>query len=1198
MKCLVSPIASSLVTNRHVSNWVRRSAVAVLVVSALYATAEAQLPAADATYLNAYPVPASAAAQAERWAAKFPPQTGQRVAYDARTGQLLVMGNEALHRFVAETLTKAAEPQAKPAQSAVTGVDQEILPLPATRLATPPVATPPRVVTSSGARLTLANISGADLHRRLEQVLAKPLPLTTDSQRGVLRFIAELVPGQGVIVEIQPAGRAVSLTGSENQIAAWTRVIAAVDKSGTKGDQVTQLVATKSTPKPTLQRTLSLLGTSVNTDQGSDKTVMVLQQNGGEAAGENPPTLPSAGGEVVAVTPTVDGDTSLSAEVQIEFVPGLDIIVVTGKPADVERVLKIINDIDNISAATVPSIEVFQLTHVESKAMAALLERVYTQVLGARTGNVSITPLVKPNALLLIGRPENVRTAIDLVKQIDQPVEPTTRFEVFQLKHATASEAKTLIDEFLANDEDQQNQDTDLPTLAPTALVVADARTNTLVVSAGPRDLVEIARIIASIDVERAGAVDEVRVFKLKNTLAEDLAETIRNAIAGEEGADGDTAARQAALTLVGIDPANARSIESGVLNNVRISVDARANSLVVAAPARSMELIAALIEQLDRVSEAKAELKVFTIANGDAVSLQEMLQNLFGTEEDLATGSIGAGENPLIRLQLSVDERTNSIIAAGTPADLSVVEAILQTLDSSDVRERKTTVYRLKNSFSVDVATSLNEWLATERDAEANAELVISPFEQIDREVIIVPDQATNSLIVSATPAYYEKIRDLIEQLDARPPMVNIQVLIAEVRLNDTDEFGVELGLQDSLLFDRSILAPTANSPFQTIDTTTQTQNAGGATISTTNTQTIINAPLSPGFNFGNPDQPLGNNGSTSALSNAGKVAAQGLSSFGVSRVNSDLGFGGFVFSASSNSVSMLLRALQENRRIEILSRPQIVALDNQPGEIRVGQRVPRISAVNTTNFGQNNSVEYEDTGIILQVTPRINDEGLVVMTVYAEKSLVGSTAEGVPIFAGSDGTVVNAPRIDQIVAQTTVAALSGQTVVLSGLLTKQTNDINRRVPLLSEIPLLGDLFRYDFVSEQRTELLIILTPRVIRNEIDAEMIKQVESSRMSWVLCDVIDLHGPSGLKSRCDDWSEETEAIYPRYVPTDEELMTPSPTYESVPVDGPMWQGGAKEAKPRAAAEEFVTPTSYSQPARSNPTSTLPRRLPPAQ
>ena len=128
------------------------------------------------------------------------------------------------------------------------------------------------------------------------------------------------------------------------------------------------------------------------------------------------------------------------------------------------------------------------------------------------------------------------------------------------------------------------------------------------------------------------------------------------------------------------------------------------------------------------------------------------------------------------------------------------------------------------------------------------------SPFDQVQREVVIVPEVVSNTLIVSATPRYFDEIKSLIEELDRRPPMVMIQVLIAEVALNDVDEFGVEIGLQDSLLFDRSQL-----SNLNTLTTTTTTQSPGGATVTTTNDD-IISADLTPGYAFNN--QPLRNSG------------------------------------------------------------------------------------------------------------------------------------------------------------------------------------------------------------------------------------------------------------------------------------------------------------------------------------------------
>ncbi len=279
---------------------------------------------------------------------------------------------------------------------------------------------------------------------------------------------------------------------------------------------------------------------------------------------------------------------------------------------------------------------------------------------------------------------------------------------------------------------------------------------------------------------------------------------------------------------------------------------------------------------------------------------------------------------------------------------------------------------------------------------------------------------------------------------------------------------------------------------------------------------------------------------------------------------MNNELGYGGLVLSATSSGVNILLRALQATRRLEVLSRPQIMTLDNQAAYIQVGQQVPRIIGTSINVGVQQNQITDESVGIILGVTPRISPDGLVVMQIDAIKSEVGPESEGIPISINEVGDVIKSPRIDRIFAQTTVAAVSGQTIVLAGLITKRTEDSHRRVPFLSEIPVLGHLFRYDLENQQRTELLIILTPRVVDGVADADVIKQVEAARMSWCLSDVIKLHGVSGLRGRRDAWGDdETTTIYPSAISdVTEPIPTPAGTlpfdsYEvptpAVPVPG---------------------------------------------
>ncbi len=425
-----------------------------------------------------------------------------------------------------------------------------------------------------------------------------------------------------------------------------------------------------------------------------------------------------------------------------------------------------------------------------------------------------------------------------------------------------------------------------------------------------------------------------------------------------------------------------------------------------------------------------------------------------------------------------------------------------------------------------------------------------MSAFQQIEREVVVVPEPVGNNLIVSATPRFFEEIKAIVEKLDEQPPKVMIQVLIAEVALNNTDEFGVELGLQDSLLFDRSLLSNLADS--QTLTTSTQTSTPAGITTETE--QTIVGATFEPGFNFNQAD--IGNSGSARALAGAANVAGQALSNFATGRTNAQLGYGGLVLSAGSESVNVLLRALHENRRLEVLSRPQVMTLDNQPAWIQVGQRVPRIVGSTVGITGTVNSVDLENVGLILGVTPRISPDGMVVMEIDSEKSDVGSDVDGIPVLVSTDGTVVKSPRINVITAQTTVSASDGETIILGGLITKRTEELSRRVPYISDLPLVGQLFRYDLETTRRTELLIILTPHIIRNQTDMERIKLEEYARMSWCATDVCELQDHDPLlcgEGGCPVYKDSIPVIYPDLDPRGEAPANTAPPLVPQPDQG---------------------------------------------
>lgn len=788
---------------------------------------------------------------------------------------------------------------------------------------------------------------------------------------------------------------------------------------------------------------------------------------------------------------------NVASDVEVEVLPDLDVIILRGREQDVSELTRIIEELERLSAETQPSIEVCPLQHVGSDALTTLIARVQDSLLGGSQGRVSITPLGKPNALLLIGWGDAVRAAKELITKLDQPVSAEAQFKVFPLKHAPANSARTTVQEIFTNRTG----------LASRVQVSADVRTNSLLVQASPRDMIEAAAIIENLDRGESASVNQTRIYKLKNTLAADLATTLQAAIAASRGgsptatATAASGGKSSTLELVTIDPAGRKILKSGILADVQITADPHLNTLIISAPAESMELVVALVQQLD-VPVATAQIKVFRIVNGDATNLTLMLRSLLlrpETGTTVAPLPLSQDESTLAPLRFSVDTRTNSIIAVGGSSDLRIVEALLLRLDQQDVAERKNAVYRLKNAPATDVATAINEFLRSERQVQQAAPGVTSASQQMESEVVVVPEQVSNALIVSATPRYFQKICDLIEKLDEQPAQVLIQVVIAEVKLSNYDEFGIELGLQDSVLFDRSLLG-------NLVTTTSTITNAAGTAIG--NQQSIVAASNTPGFNFNNGES-LGNSGTGSSVAGRNLVGGQSIANFGVGRNSSKTGYSGLVLSASSESVSALLRAMQELSCARIISRPQIMTLDNQPAFVQVGQRVPRITGTAINNVGQVNSVALENVGIILGVTPRISPEGLVVMEVDAEKSEVDTTEKGTEV-AISSGVPIYSPYINVTTAQTTVSASSGETIILGGLIAKGTEQIDRRVPWLADIPVLGNLFRYKSNYMDRRELLIILTPHVVRNQAEQERVRQLEASRMHWCLRDLNQIHG----------------------------------------------------------------------------------------
>ena len=773
--------------------------------------------------------------------------------------------------------------------------------------------------------------------------------------------------------------------------------------------------------------------------------------------------------------------------------PELDVVIVdNATDAEFERIKQMIEQIEELAKIADPTIEVYMMRHVDGAMLHGVLTKLYAEMFATKQGRVMFYALQNPNAILVVGWGQAFEDMKNLIEVFDKPIadgEGTLR--VVRLKYASATEiAALLTDTFPTPLVDGTGG------FAPRILVFTDVRTNSLVVQASPNDWLEIEKLLVELDVNTTAAKLTTRVFPLKNSLAEDILTTIQNAILpAKQGTLETDAAKFPVLELLSVDETGQRLIQSGVMMDVEVSADVYHNQLIVNAPADCMEFMEKLIELLD-VAPKKAEIRFFQVRHGDASAIMTTLQSLLATSDDnLATPTLpqAEGEETFVPVRFAIDTRTNVIIAAAAPRELAIVDALIVALDVQDATERVEEVVQLRNIRADVVASAIDDYLAQKQQLETLSE-VLTTYQLYESQIIVIPESISNSIIVSASPEHIEKILEMIKTFDADPPQVVIQVLIAEVTLTDQEEFGIEAGLQDASSFDRSLITNAGT---------------GGAT-------------GSPGFDIVGSGGPGTNMNSGVPATN---IAGQVLNNFGMGASSSALGYGGFVLSASSRSVDVTLRALREKNRLQILSRPQITAMDNQQAFILVGQRVPRIDGTTTTNYGVQMNTTDTPVGLILLVTPRVTKDGRVVMEIGAEKSSLGNDADAVPIFS-QDGEVIKSQSIDTIQAMTAISARDGETVMLGGLLTSTKEKISRGVPYLSDVPGLGWLFRYDQEREQRKELLIVMTPRILRTAEDFEEIVRVEMGKTNVNLSEAMEINGDMGLYDAATNQGRETK------------------------------------------------------------------------
>lgn len=423
------------------------------------------------------------------------------------------------------------------------------------------------------------------------------------------------------------------------------------------------------------------------------------------------------------------------------------------------------------------------------------------------------------------------------------------------------------------------------------------------------------------------------------------------------------------------------------------------------------------LVEIVNRVDVADS-LEVSIIDLKEA-----WVEDIVALLEQLAPEQIGKSAKGPNRVSIVASERTNSLVIKGERYTVARVKQLVSQLDVPANRSGTIKVVRLAHSDATKMAEILNS-LVKERKSGESGGMV---------EVSVQADEAINALVIRADPANMIDIMDIIDSLDVRRMQVLIEAAIVEVTADFSQQLGSELAL-------------------------------GSASSSTT---------------------PLGLTAPSGTLAQI----LQGLAITGQPSAPTSLGdaplIAGGRLDATGTSFAFIIKALAANGDVNLLSTPSITTMDNEEAKIVVGQNVPfRTGSTVTGSQGTTNpftTIQREDVGLTLEVTPHINSDNLVRLLIHQEVSEVdASSLSGIGSQAAAD-LITNKRTID-----TTILVEDNEVIILGGLIRDKETQGESRVPVLGSIPGLGMLFRNRTTSTEKQNLMVFLRPTVLKNQAD----------------------------------------------------------------------------------------------------------------
>lgn len=528
-----------------------------------------------------------------------------------------------------------------------------------------------------------------------------------------------------------------------------------------------------------------------------------------------------------------------------------------------------------------------------------------------------------------------------------------------------------------------------------------------------------------------------------------------------------------------------------------KIIAYAPTNTLIITDSATNIRRVYKIVQQLD-VASPKAKLQIYPLKHATASDVKDLIDELFGTEESSSSASSSSSSRSSRRnrrrsrsrdnesdsasssatsvgkegkfIQKTIaDDRTNSLIFLANEEAMAEVIAFIQQIDIDvDPASRaQIHVVYLEHAKAEDVAQVLSQLSdggsssssssrsnsrsssrrggpaalrnARGGDGPENDSNTPSAAAAFDDGIRITSDENTNSLVIIATPDQFEIVKSVISKLDIRRKQVFVEAVVMELATDDSNEFGI--GFHGGTATDEGGLS-------------------------------IASAQL---------------NGSSLGLS-TDVLTGMALGVYGKALEVPITGADGSQTTLSVPAFGVAMNAIQSNSSVNILSTPNILTLDNEEAKIVVGRNIP--FPVSTGRDNNNNpiiSYQREDVAITLKVTPQINESDYVTMEVFQEVQEIEEDSSGLDV--NSAGFITSKRQ-----AETTVLVRDNQTVVIGGLISETDTEVETKIPILGDIPLIGALFRGQRKSSRKSNLLIFLTPHVIDEPADLEEVYRIK--------------------------------------------------------------------------------------------------------